>query len=165
MENNTTTINSEIYNVLNLINLIITSNSKLNELVSKANLNITPQQTNELIDILKYISQEINGNSGIKNIINETIKISVDNKIELYEIPQLINVIYESLNGLNTITISTNDIGILLKIIIFILIDTNIIKIPSQDLLLINSLIEMSTTLLNKSVNIKIPKKSSFICC
>lgn len=157
--------NTQITNIESIINLLTNSSTSINDLIIKANIKMTPQEMIELKNILEYIIQETDGKRKITNIIDNILEISSDGKIELYEIPQLINVLNDSLTNITTVKISLIDIGILLKIIIFILIETKTINLPSQDLPLINKLIDTSTTLLNKSINIKIPKKSKINKC
>ena len=90
-------------------------------------------------------------------IINETL-IICENKVELHEIPKLINVIYECIININDLIISSNDICILIKFIIFVLIDTETIDIINNDYEVINQVIDSSIVLLSKSIEIKVPK-------
>ena len=79
--------------------------------------------------------------------------------------PKIINVIHESLKNVNSIKISTNDIGILIKLLLFILTETNQVKLTNQDKQLLLLVIDSSMVLLNKSVEIKLPKINNWFCC
>ena len=97
-------------------------------------------------------------------IINEVLKVLSDGKLELYEIPKLINVIHEALCNINSIKITTNDVGVLIKFILFILIETKLIKLSTEDFDFVSNLIDTSMILLNKSVEIKLPKINNCFC-
>jgi len=97
-------------------------------------------------------------------IVSESLVILSDNKIELYEIPKLVNVIHESLKNIKVIKISTSDVGILIKLILFVLIETKTIKIESKEYELISKVIDSSMILLNKSVEIKVTKMNKCVC-
>lgn len=150
--------------VFQLIQLMLSSNEKFVELTSKAKITLTVDQSREIKNTLDYLIRESNGSKLIANIVDATQEALSDNKLELHEIPKLINVIHDSLRDLKSIVITTGDIGLLIKLILFILIETNLIKLSTQDFDLVVSVIDMSVVLLNKSVEIKLPKTSKCFC-
>ena len=154
----------EYVHVIQLIKLFLSTNEKFNELMSKAQLSIPQSQNAQIKDILNFLVNETNGTTPITNIIKETLEILSDNKIELHEIPKLINVIHESIKNINSIKITTNDVGILIKFVLFLLIETKTVKISNDDYELYYQLIDSSIILLNKSVEIKIPKLNKCFC-
>jgi hypothetical protein len=154
----------EYEQIIQLVKLVLSTNEQFNELMSKAQLSIPTTQLAQVKDILNYLVGETNGTTPISNIIKETLKILSDNKIELHEIPKLINVIHESIKNVQSIKITTNDVGILIKFILFILIETKTVKISNDDYELYSLLIDSSMVLLNKSVEIKIPKLNKCFC-
>jgi hypothetical protein len=154
----------EYVQIIELIKLILSTNEKFNELMSKAKLSIPISQIAQVKDILNYLVSETNNTHPISNIIKETLEILSDNKIELHEIPKLINVIHESIKNIQSIKITTNDVGILIKFILFTLIETKTVKISNDDYELYSLLIDSSMILLNKSVEIKIPKLNKCLC-
>ena len=154
----------EYVHIIQLIKLFLSTNEQFNELMSKAKLSIPQSQNAQIKDILNYLVGETNGITPITNIIKETLEILSDNKIELHEIPKLINVIHESIKNINSIKITTNDVGILIKFILFVLIETKTVKISNDDYELFSSVIDSSMILLNKSVEIKIPKLNKCFC-
>ena len=150
--------------VIQLIKLFLSTNVQFNELTSRAKLLIPQSQNAQIKDILNYLISETNGTTPITNIVKETLEILTDNKIELHEIPKLINVTHESIKNINSIKITTNDVGILIKFILFVLFETKTIKISNNDYDLYYELIDSSVLLLNKSVEIKIPKLNKCLC-
>jgi hypothetical protein len=60
--------------------------------------------------------------------------------------------------------ISTSDVGTLIKLVLFILVETNTIKLSSKDLELFSSLIDSCLILLNKTVEIKLSKTNKCLC-
>lgn len=154
----------EYEQIIELVKLVLSTNDKFNELISKAKILIPTTQLAQVKNILNYLVSEINGKTHVSNIIKETLSILSDNKIELYEIPKLINAIHESIKNIHLIKITTNDIGILIKFILFTLIETKTVKISNDDYESYSALIDSSMILLNKSVEIKIPKSNKCLC-
>jgi hypothetical protein len=156
--------NSIYTNVIKLVKLMLLSDDKFNEIINKIKITISPKQNTQIKNILNFLVNETNKHIPLDSIIIEILKILSDNKVELYEIPLLINIIHESLKNYNYIKISTSDIGILIKLILFILIETKTIKISDKDYELISIVIDSSLVLLNKSIKIKINKFNKCIC-
>lgn len=154
----------EYVQIIELVKLVLSTNDKFNELMSKAKISIPSTQLAQVKNILNYLVSETNGTTQISNVIKETLKILSDNKIELYEIPKLINVIHESIKNIQSIKITINDVGILIKFILFILIETKTVKNSNDDYELHSLLIDSSMVLLNKSVEIKIKKLNKCLC-
>lgn len=146
--------------VIKFIENILSSNDKFNDFMSKANVNINQVESAQIKNTLNFLNTEKANSKPINKIINELTKILADNKVELYEIPELINVIYEALRDTDTITLKTSDLGILIKLILFILIETKVVKILNEDYMLISKVIDTSMMLLNKTVEIKLPNIS-----
>lgn len=155
--------NSKLINLVNSINLLLSSNDKFNELLSKATITLSSSQSNSIKNTLNYLNASVNDKYPLKIILDEVDLVLADNKVELYEIPRLVNQTHECLKDLQSVTISTGDIGILIKIILLILIDAKLLELTSNDYNTIIGLLDMSVILLNKSVDIKLPKFK--LCC
>jgi hypothetical protein len=156
-----TIINPEItiknIKIIKYIKFFLINSKTFNELVNKAKLTIEPKQYGLIKNIINYLVEVNNKKRPIDNIIKETL-IIYENKVELHDIPKLINVIYECIININDLIISSNDICILIKLIIFVLIDTETIDIINNDYEVINQVIDSSIVLLSKSIEIKVPK-------
>jgi len=111
---------------------------------------------------MEFSQEEIS--NGIKTFdkISEVVCAALqDNTLELHEIPAIVNIIHETLKELvfnGSIKISQKNIGNAIKTVLLIMIDTRAVKIK-PDLELVISLIDSCLILLNKSVEIKIPKR------
>ena len=150
--------------VIQLIQLMLSSNDKFNEMVTKAHITLTVKQSREIKNILDYLIKESDDSKPIVNIIGSIQEALSNNKLELHEIPKLINVIHDSMLNLQSIVIDSKDVGLLIKLVLFILIETNQVELSTQDSDTVFSLIDMSIVLLNKSVEIKLPKTSKCFC-
>jgi hypothetical protein len=157
---------SDYVEIIELIKLMLSTNDKFNELIAKAKITIEVNQSSQIKNILNYLVGQTEGDdeTPINNVVKQALEILADNKVELYEIPSLINVIHESLKNLHSIKITIQDIGILIKLILFILIETKTVKVSNNDYKLISKVIDTSMALLNKSVEIKVPKLNKCVC-
>lgn len=158
---------SDYIEIIELIKLMLSTNDKFNKLVAKAKITIDTNQSSQIKNILNYLVGQTEGDdkTPIDNVVKQALEILADNKVELYEIPSLINVIHESLINLPaSVKITTQDIGILIKLVLFILVETKTVKVSSEDYELISKVIDTSMILLNKSVEIKLPKLNKCFC-
>jgi len=157
---------SDYVEIIELIKLMLSTSDKFNELIAKAKITIVANQSNQIKNILNYLvgQTEDDDKTPINNVVKQALEILADNKVELYEIPSLINVIHESLKNLHSIKITTQDVGILIKLILFILVETKTIKVSNNYYELISKVIDTSMILLNKSVEIKVPKLNKCLC-
>ena len=157
---------SDYVEIIELIKLMLSTSDKFNELIAKAKITIVANQSNQIKNILNYLvgQTEDDDKTPINNVVKQALEILADNKVELYEIPSLINVIHESLKNLHSIKITTQDVGILIKLILFILVETKTIKVSNNYYELISKVIDTSMILLNKSVEIKVPKLNKCSC-
>jgi len=152
-----------------LIQLLLCPNNKFNEFLFKSKITLNSKQRTQISNILEYLNKEIEGKKHLSNIIDEMIKFLSDKKSKfssssVYEIPELVNVIHESLFNVKIINIITVDLGILVKIILLVLIETKIVKFYERNYDLIIKVIDTSILLLNKSTEIKLPTTNKCFC-
>lgn len=158
----------QIQEIVEFIKLLLESNEKFNNLIASAKIILRPQQKTHIANLLKYMTSEINNSKQNEKdlpiivILNEIEKVLTDGKIELYEMPELVNVSYDALKKIKVINITTEDLGILIKILIFILIETKFIKLQNEQYNLIVKVLDASIKLMDKSVSVKIPKTKCF---
>lgn len=155
---------SKIILVVEYIALILKRIEKFNELLQKANIHLKDEEYKQTKNILAYLNTELDDTRPINKIIEAVLNALSDDKLELYEIPTIINVIHESLHNFDSIKISVSDVGVLIKLILFILIETDTIKLSIKDFQVMSNFIDSCLFLLNKSVKIKIktPKLKCF---
>ena len=84
-----------------------------------------------------------------------------DGKLEPHEIPELVAIVYINISITN-IKLTGHEVGILLKLIIFLLIESKVLKINQLDYILITKILDSSIKLLK--LNIKIPTNKFFRC-
>lgn len=156
-------VEPKYFEIIRIIKSMIKSNENFSQMMDKADINILQSEHDGIKKILEYLISNIDNNQlPITNIVDEVLKIIADNKIELYEIPELINVIHESLGNLNSIKI--NNITIIIKLLLFILVETKTIHISNQNQKIFFKVIDSSIRLLSKSMNFKIDKFKKCFC-
>lgn len=155
---------TKIILVVEYIGLILKRIEKFNELLQKANINLKDEEYKQTKNILAYLNTELDNTRPINKIIEAVLNALSDDKLELHEIPIIINVIHESLHNFNSIKISASDTGVIIKLILFILIETNTIQLSVKDFQFMSNFIDSCLFLLNKSIKIKIktPKLKCF---
>jgi hypothetical protein len=150
-------------NYLELVNLVVSllsSSNDFNEFITKYKITLNDSQSKKIKNILGVLNAEnINNQRPLNLIVNEIMNSLIDKKLELYEMPKIINVIHDSLKNVSSINVSTNDIGTLIKFILVILIETKIVKLSTNECELIINIIDTSIMLLYKTVQIKLPNK------
>ena len=153
---------SEVSQISNLISNI----EEVEKLLTKNLCSIPKDQLVKLLKVLSSLSVETNNVTPLNNIINFLTEIFKDGKLEIYEIPLLIKVLNENLlnqNITNITNIKSADFSLLLKLLIIILVELNLLKVNSTDIKIINALIDTSLELLN--IQIKIPNKEQLSKC
>jgi hypothetical protein len=143
----------------------------LNQLLAKitnnkdflVSINLTENEINIINLILKNHPELLN------NICNDIYDIVKDNVINVNDIPRIILLLKDVINlysTKNNLKIKKNDIIDFIKNILIILINSDIIKIDSENKILINNLIILSVQLLETNINIKLNKFCFLpVCC
>ena len=151
--------------IIKFIEELLLSDEKFKNFIESSFIKLNEKDLLKIKSILGYIIAKINGGSPISQIISEINEIISDGKIELYEIPKLVKTIYTSVEKLdNTVIIKSDDVGTLIKIILFILIETNTIKLTNVQTSIISDIIDASVGLLNTQFIIKKPHKLNNKC-
>ncbi len=151
--------------IIKFIEELLMSDERFKNFIESSFIKLNKKDLLKIKSILGYMIAKINSDIPISQIISEINEIISDGKIELYEIPKLIKSIYTSVEKLdNTIIIKSDDIGILIKIILFILIETNTIKLSNVQTSIISDIIDTSVELLNTQFIIKKPSNLNNKC-
>ena len=135
----------------------------LNQLLAKItnnkdfllSINLTETEINIINLILNNHPELLN------NICNDISNIVKDKVININDIPRIILLLKNVINLYSTtknLKIKKNDIIDFIKNILIILINSDIIKIDSEDKVLINNLIVLSVQLLETNVNVNFNK-------
>lgn len=178
-DNNSTFINifegviATSFNEVSLVLLFLEDNIKFENLLNKLSLQLNNEKIKSLKDTFDFLSttKKCNQISPIKNIIFEVKNILENNKLNLHDVPLLVNIIASSLNSnLQNLQIKTKvDVflfSLIIKLLIHILIDLQIIFVNEIDVTNIYKAINSSISLLSTVIHIpRHHRKYSFFCC
>ena len=142
-------INTSIYAI---IKDILLSDERIKELLLKSKIELDANELKKISSVIDFLNSQSNYNQ-INQSITALKEILSDGKIELYEIPELISIVYSNISYVN-LKLTEKEISILLKLIIYMLMETNVIKINSQDFILISKTIDSSLKLSKLSIKI-----------
>lgn len=157
IESNTTNAISQIINLISNIDAV-------QKILHKNLCCIQKDQLIRLLKVLSALTVETKDNTPLNNILNSINEIFKDGKLEIHEIPLLIKVLNENVSKQKISNITYADFSLLLKLLIIILVELNILKLGVNDIKIINALIDASLELLN--IQMYIPtKKQLFSCC
>lgn len=154
-----------------LITEYLKNSEPITKLVEKLSIRLDSKSQKNLEDVLKFLATSNTKNENvapISDIIREIKNVFADGKLDLYDIPSLINIVTSVLNlNISNIKIKVDAglISTIIKFIIHILIELQIIHTDNQDTILMNKLIDSSILLLNTQIAISNVKCSLFSCC
>jgi sulfur relay (sulfurtransferase) DsrC/TusE family protein len=158
---------NDLYLLLNFLQ----NNNQVVNLMNKLSLIIDRKTQGQLENVLKFLTTnniKFDSSPPIKNIIDEIKKVFSDGKLDLYDIPALINIVANiiKLDLANLkINFDNNLIGLIIKFIVHALIELKIIKTIQQENNSIDKLIDSSILLLKTTMTISNVKCSFFSCC
>ena len=108
--------------------------------------------------MIKYLNtstiEKLSEHTQLNQIIDAINKVLIDGKLELHEVPELVTIVHANILNVN-IKLSTKEVGLLLKLLIYILIETKVIKVTSVQFVLVSKILDSSIGLLQ--INMKIP--------
>ena len=146
---------------LNYVNDIITK---------KLCITISEEQNNKLTNILEYLCTDIQSKLPLKNMIQQIKVIFDDNKIDIYYIPTMIEIITNFFNtnmsSVNIQNITVDDVALCIKVLLIIFIETNVVgNNMNIELPVILKLFDSSLKLLKLHINIKNKLCINFFNC
>ncbi len=148
--------------LIDLISQIILDNNKIEEIIKKSTILIKPEGLAKIMEVIKFLSTETSeGCTQLKQIIDAITKVLADGKLETYEIPELVSVVYTNIPNTN-IKLTSYEVGVLLKLLILLLVESKVIKINELDYILVTKILDSSIKLLE--LNIKIPTNKICSC-
>jgi hypothetical protein len=139
------------------LTLILADNSRVRELLSNPILNLREEQVVQASKILSSLSKADGKGGLIGSLSTELQKVLSDGKVEVHEIPILVNAVHDALLQVNLQQITTKDIGLLVKVLLIVLMECKVINITSEDYNTVSKVIDISVVLLQKKI--KLPKK------
>ena len=156
---------NELFQILNYLN----NNTKVEFIINKFAIRLDNYNQQKLEDILKFLSIDnikYDNSPPIKIIIDKIKNIFIDGKIDIYDIPAIINTITSVLNIFSNFIIKVDIqlLSLIIKIIIHMLIELKIISTNEIEESNVNKLIDSSILLLNTTI-ITNGKYSFLSCC
>ena len=147
----------------NFINDIITS---------KLALSIPEEQNRKLMSILEFIYTDKQSRLPLKSIIQQIKEIFDDNKIDIYDVPTIIEIVSNFFNTnistMNVQNVTIDDVALCIKVLLIVFIETKVVgNNMNIELPVIIKLFDSSLNLLKLHINVI--KGSScikiFNCC
>lgn len=150
-------------------------------MITKIGMDISIETVDKIIKLLHLLANVNEGDnenaSPLRKIINEVTTITSDGRIDITEIPAIIKILVQLLNvqltkkflsqikADLTSQITDEDIAILIKLIVNMLVDNKLISIGNTDLAAINKLIDVSINLLTTSIKVAKVTVGKWCCC
>lgn len=139
-------------------------------ITKKLFLTITEEQNTKLTNILEYLCTDIQSKLPLKNMIQQIKAIFDDNKIDIYDIPTIIEIITNFFNtnmsSVNVQNITVDDIALCIKVLLIIFIETNVVgNNMNIELPVILKLFDSSLKLLKLHINVKNKLCINFFNC
>jgi hypothetical protein len=139
-------------------------------ITTKLCITITEEQNTKLTNILEYLCTDIQSKLPLKNMIQQIKVIFDDNKIDIYDIPTIIEIITNFFNtnmsSVNIQNITVDDIALCIKVLLIIFIETNVVgNNMNIELPVILKLFDSSLKLLKLHINVKNKLCINFFNC
>jgi hypothetical protein len=152
-------VNKEV-DVNNIISALKNSDYINNIITKKLVVTISEDQNNKLMNILEFLYTDVQSRLPLKNIVQNIKTIFDDNKIDIFDIPTIIEIITNFFNlhitTMRVQNITIDDIALCIKVLLIIFIETNFVgNNMNLDLPVILKLFDSSLNLLKLNVNIK----------
>jgi hypothetical protein len=154
---------------LSLVHELLKKNDKIEDLLSnKLKLNIDDKTLKIILEVFNVLLGKTVESSPLKSIIEGIKQCFADGKIDVNDIPIIVKVITDVMNlnkeQFTTVKPSFEHVGIVIKIIITVLSELNIIKNNDDELIL--RIVDSSLALLSTSIDLsKVNMKKIFCCC
>jgi hypothetical protein len=158
---------------INKIILLLRNYNFINDIITKKlALSIPEEQNNKLMSILEFIYTDKQSKLPLKSIIQQIKEIFDDNKLDIYDIPKIIEIVSNFFNlniaSINVQHVTIDDVALCIKVLLIIFIETKVVgNNMNIELPVILKLFDSSLNLLK--LNLNIVKGTSclkvFNCC
>ncbi len=162
IENNKVLLTDHTEKICNLLK----DNNYIQNLLKKVSVNIDTSTNVKIGNIITFFITNVNGVLPLHNILKNLQEVFADGVLDLYDVPALVKIITEILNSnINSEllrNIQVSHIGLVLKLLIFILVEFKIIQSDKLDDKTIFKILDSSLELLETSLKLTNVK---FNCC
>lgn len=156
---------------LSLVYDLLLKNDNINDIINnKLKLNLDTKTNGIILNVFTVLLGKTVDSSPLKSIINGIKECFADGKIDVNDVPTLVKIITDVLNlnksAFKDYRPTFEHIGIVIKIIISVLADLDIIKRQKGEDVLILKIVDSSLALLNTTVQLEnVNWKGLFCCC
>jgi hypothetical protein len=137
---------------------MLKDNNYIQTLLKKVTINIDTSTNVKVGNIISFLITNINGVLPLHNILKNLQEVFSDGVLDLYDVPTLVKIITELLNSnINSEllrNIKVSDVGLVLKLLIFILVEFKIIQSDKLDDKTIFKILDSSLELLETSLKL-----------
>jgi len=133
----------------------------INDIITyKLALSIPEEQNRKLMSILEFIYTDKQSRLPLKSIIQQIKEIFDDNKIDIYDVPKIIEIVSNFFNTnistMNVQNITIDDVALCIKVLLIVFIETKVVgNNMNIELPVIIKLFDSSLNLLKLHINVK----------
>jgi hypothetical protein len=155
-----------LVNHVDKIGSLLMDNNYIQGLITKLSINIDTATNAKIGNILTFLNTSVSGVLPLKSMLDNLQQVFEDGVLDLYDVPIIVKIITDLLNtNINAEllrNVKITDVGLVLKLLIYILIEFKIIQTDKIDNKTIFKIIDSSLDLLETSLKISNLK---FNCC
>jgi hypothetical protein len=157
-----------LVNHVDKIGSLLMDNNYIQDLIKKLSINIDTATNAKIGNILTFLNTSVSGILPLKSMLNNLQQVFEDGVLDLYDVPIIVKIITDLLNtNINAEllrNVKITDVGLVLKLLIYILIEFKIIQTDKIDNKTIFKIIDSSLDLLETSLKVS-NIKFNCSCC
>lgn len=150
------------------IGSLLMDNNYIQGLITKLSINIDTATNAKIGNILTFLNTSVAGVLPLKSMLDNLQQVFEDGVLDLYDVPIIVKIITDLLNtNINAEllrNVKITDVGLVLKLLIYILIEFKIIQTDKIDNKTIFKIIDSSLNLLETSLKVS-NIKFNCSCC
>ncbi len=157
-----------LVNHVDKIGSLLMDNNYIQDLIKKLSINIDTATNAKIGNILTFLNTSVSGILPLKSMLDNLQQVFEDGVLDLYDVPIIVKIITDLLNtNINAEllrNVKITDVGLVLKLLIYILIEFKIIQTDKIDNKTIFKIIDSSLDLLETSLKVS-NIKFNCSCC
>jgi hypothetical protein len=157
-----------LVNHVDKIGSLLMDNNYIQGLITKLSINIDTATNAKIGNILTFLNTSVSGVLPLKSMLDNLQQVFEDGVLDLYDVPIIVKIITDLLNtNINAEllrNVKITDVGLVLKLLIYILIEFKIIQTDKIDNKTIFKIIDSSLNLLETSLKVS-NLKFNCSCC
>ena len=157
-----------LVNHVDKIGSLLMDNNYIQGLITKLSINIDTATNAKIGNILTFLNTSVAGVLPLKSMLDNLQQVFEDGVLDLYDVPIIVKIITDLLNtNINAEllrNVKITDVGLVLKLLIYILIEFKIIQTDKIDNKTIFKIIDSSLDLLETSLKVS-NIKFNCSCC